>query len=484
MPEHEAEPSFRILTMTDTHRSHYNLTFFALATGAIAFTLLQSMVSPALPEIQRELGTTTSAVTWVLTGFLLAASVATPILGRLGDMFGKERMLLVALGGLWIGTLVAALASSIEVMIAGRLIQGLGGAVFPLSFGIIRDEFPAHRIPTGIAMVSAIMGIGAGAGIVLAGPIVDGLSYHWLFWFPLVAITIAFITTVRFVPESPVKTPGRVNWLGAALLSSWLVALLYGISRASTWGWTSAPFLGLMALAAVLAYAWVRVELRASDPLIDMQMLRQRGVWTTNLTGLLLGFGMFGAFVLIPQLAQLPASSGYGFGASVTQSGLFMLPTTLMMLVVSPIAGRLTERVGAKVPLVIGTACASLSFVVLAVAHGAEIDLYAASALLGVGIGMAFASMANLIVGFVDPRQTGAATGMNSITRTVGGSLGAQILASVLTANVAASGLPLETGFTVGFAISAGAVGLAFVAALAVPTPRAVRAASPAPVAA
>ncbi len=462
-------------------RTHYGLTFFALATGAIAFTLLQSMVSPALPAIQQELGTSTSTVTWVLTGFLLSASVATPILGRLGDMFGKERMLLVALGGLWVGTLIAALASSIEVLIAARFVQGLGGAVFPLSFGIIRDEFPATRVPTGIAMVSAIMGIGAGAGIVLAGPIVDGLSYHWLFWFPLVAITIALVTTLRFVPESPIKTPGRINWPGAFLLSGWLVSLLYGISRASDWGWTSPEFLGLMALAAGLAALWARVELRADEPLIDMRMLQQRGVWTTNLTGLLLGFGMFGSFILIPQLAQLPESTGYGFGASVTQSGLFMLPTTVMMLLVSPIAGRLTERVGPKVPLVIGTALASLSFLLLAVAHGERLDLYLAAALLGAGIGMSFASMANLIVSFVPASQTGAATGMNTITRTVGGSLGAQVLASVLTAHVASTGLPLDTGFTTGFTISAGAVGLAFLAALAVPSPRPATAAVPAP---
>lgn len=466
--------------MPDT-RSHFGLTFFALATGAIAFTLLQSMVSPALPAIQQELGTSTSTVTWVLTGFLLSASVATPILGRLGDMFGKERMLLVALGGLWLGTLIAALATSVEVLIAGRLVQGLGGAVFPLSFGIIRDEFPPHRVPTGIAMVSAIMGIGAGAGIVLAGPIVDGLSYHWLFWFPLAAITIALITTVRFVPESPVNTPGRINWAGAFLLSGWLVSLLYGISRASDWGWTSPEFLGLMALAAGLAGLWARVELGAAEPLIDMRMLQRRGVWTTNLTGLLLGFGMFGSFILLPQIAQLPESTGYGFGASVTQSGLFMLPTTVMMLLVSPVAGRLTERVGAKIPLVVGTAFASLSFLLLAVAHGSRIDLYVAAALLGIGIGLSFASMANLIVGFVSPQQTGAATGMNTIMRTVGGSLGAQVLASVLTAHLAASGLPLETGFTTGFIISAAAVGLAFLAALAVPSPRAAAVPAPAP---
>jgi EmrB/QacA subfamily drug resistance transporter len=462
------------------HRQHYGLTFAVLALAGGTFALLQSLVAPALPEIQRDLHTTATAVAWVLTAYLLSASVFTPILGRLGDMFGKERMLVVALVVLGLGTLVAALATSIEVMIAGRVIQGCGGAVFPLAFGIIRDEFPRERVAHGIALISAILGIGGGLGIVLAGPIVDAFSYHWLFWFPLVAVVIATVATLLFVPESPIRAPGRINWLGAALLSAWLVALLVAISEGSSWGWGDPRTLGLLAAAAVLVAAWVWAESRSPEPLVDMRMMRIRGVWTVNAAAFLVGAGMYTSFILIPELVEMPTSTGYGFGSSVTQAGLFLLPSTMAMLLVSPLAGRMTARVGARLPLLIGSLCTAGAFAFLAVAHSQKWEFYAGAALLGVGIGLAFASLANLIVEAVRPDQTGVATGMNTVMRSIGGSVGSTIAASVIAGTVTAAGLPTEAGFTTAFAIACAACLLAAGAALAVPRPTPV----PVPVAA
>ncbi|MDX6718389.1 MAG: hypothetical protein QOJ63_643, partial [Solirubrobacteraceae bacterium] len=203
-----------------------------LALASSTFAILQSLVAPALPEIQHELHASATAVAWVLTGYLLSASILTPIVGRLGDMFGKERTLVFSLVVLGAGTLLAALATNITVLIVARVIQGCGGAIFPLAFGIIRDEFPRERVAHGIALISAILGI-----IVLAGPIVDALSYHWLFWFPLGLVVLTTIATVFFVPESRIKVPGRINWIGAMLLSGWLVCLLVAISEGSHWGW-------------------------------------------------------------------------------------------------------------------------------------------------------------------------------------------------------------------------------------------------------
>src|SRR3954468_11017700 len=243
-------------------RQHHNLTFAVLALGGAAYALLQSLVAPALPTIQHDLGTSATAVTWVLTAYLLSAAVCTPIIGRLGDIHGKERMLVSVLGVLAAGTLIAALAQTVEVMILGRIVQGAGGAVFPLAFGIIRDEFPRERVATGIALVSAILGVGGGLGIVLAGPIVEHLSYHWLFWMPLAVVLVAAVMTHFFVPESPVKTPGQVNWAGACLLSAWLVCLLLAVSEGSDWGWTSPRVLGLLVAGATLATTWVRNERR------------------------------------------------------------------------------------------------------------------------------------------------------------------------------------------------------------------------------
>ncbi len=451
-------------------RQHYGLTLAVLLIAALAFALQQTMVAPALPAIQEELDTSTTAVTFVLTGFLLTASVSTPIMGRLGDMFGKERMLVIALLIFGLGSLVCALSHSIEVLIAGRGIQGIAAAVFPLAFGIIRDEFPPERVATGIGLISATFGIGGGAGLVLSGLIVDHLAYEWIFWLGLVFIAVAIVATFLWVPESPVKSPAKIDWGGAALLSGTLVSLLVGVSEANSWGWGSPEILGLFATSAILFMTWVRYERHQPEPLVDIAMMRERAVLTTNLTALMVGFGMFGSFILIPQLVQLPESTGFGFGATVTQAGLFMAPSAAIMLVAGPLAGWLGSRFGSRLPLLIGTALTAVSFAILALAHEDRAWIYVSSGILGLGIGFAFASMANLVVEAVHPSRTGVATGINTIMRTIGGSLGGQIAATIVASTVLAStGLPEESGFELAFALSGvGMVG-AFVAALAIP---------------
>jgi MFS family permease len=397
-------------------------------------------------------------------------------------MFGKERTLLWVLGILAAGTLVSALAKSVGLMILGRVIQGTGGAIFPLAFGIIRDEFPPPRVAGGIGFISALLGVGGGAGIVLAGPIVQHLSYHWLFWLPLIAVVIAAVATHLFVPESPIKAGGRVGWTGATLLSAWLVALLLAASEGATRGWGDPLVIALFAAAVVLIPVWAAVESRSRSPLVDMSMMRLRGVWTTNTAATLLGFGMYGSFILIPQFVEMPARAGFGFHATVTQAGLFLLPSTAGMLLVSPLAGRLAHSVGSRVPLLIGALLTMVCFVLLAAAHTQRWEIYLAAAFLGAGIGLAFAALANLIVEAVPPGQTGVATGMNTIMRTIGGALGAQIAASIITGEMGVSGLPAERGFTLAFAISAVALFVSFLSALAVPRarPRDPLAASPA----
>jgi MFS family permease len=439
----------------ERHRPHYNVTFALLASAAVAYALLQSLVAPALLEIQHDLNTTTAGVAWVLTAYLISASVITPIAGRLGDMFGKKRVLVFVLVALAAGTAVAAIATTLPVMVVGRVIQGAGGAIFPLAFSIIRDEFPRERVPQGIALISAIMGIGGGLGIVLAGPIVDHLSYHWLFWIPLVVVVVVAIGTVVFVPESPVRTPGRVDWVGAVLLAGWLVALLVG--------------------AATLLVVWVYLEARNEHPLVDMTMMRRRGVWTTNLAAFVFGFGMFSSFVLVPEFVESSKSTGFGFGASITQAGLYLLPATGAMLLAGPVSGRLSSTVGSRVPLILGSIVSTAAFVLLAVAHEHGWQIYLAMTVLGVGIGLAFASMANLIVEAVPATQTGVATGMNTIVRTVGGAIGSQVAAGIVTATATVTGAATERGFTLAFAASALALAIGVLVAFWVPRRRVVR---------
>ena len=453
----------------DPRRQHYNVTLVVLVVSALAFATLQSAVVPALPEIQRALNTSETSVSWLLTGYLLSASVATPIAGRLGDMFGKERMLVIVLVLLAVGTVLAALATSIGLMIVARVIQGIGGGVFPLSFGIIRDEFPREKVAGGIGLLSAIMGVGGGLGLVLAGAIVDALNYHWLFWLPLLLVVPAAIAAHLFIPESPVKSPARINWLGAVLMSAGISAVLIAITEASDWGWTSARTLGLFAAGALLVALWIRAELRAEEPLIDMRMMQIRGVWTTNTVAFLLGAGMYSSFVLVPQLIELPAATGHGFGASVTTAGLYMLPATVFIFLLALFAGRLEARFGSKPPLIAGTAAAGASFLLLAISHAGDIEILVAMSLLGAGIGLSFAAMANLIVQSVAPTQTGVATGMNTVMRTLGGAVGGQVVASILSGHIGAGGVPEDSGFTLAFVFCAGSLALAVLAGLVVP---------------
>ena len=387
-------------------------------------------------------------------------------------MFGKARTLVACLAMLSVGVLLAALASSIEMLIVARVIQGAGGAIFPLAFGIVRDEFPARRAAQGIAMISAILGIGGGLGIVLAGPIIENLDYHWLFWFPLVACTAATVAAIFFVPESPLRSPGRIDWTGAGLLSAWLVLVLFGISQTSQWGWGDPRVWGLIGAGLVVAAVWVRYEERVREPLIDMVMMRVRGVWTVNAAAFLVGAGMYSSFILVPEFTETPANTGYGYGATVTEAGLFLLPATVAMMIVSPLAGWLASRIGPRITLIAGSLVTTLSFTLMAVAHGAHFNMYVATALMGAGIGLAFSSLANLIVEAVNPTQTGVATGMNTVMRTLGGSVGGQIGASLIAGTVVASSLPTEEGFTLAFGFAAGACLLAAAASLAVPRRR------------
>jgi MFS family permease len=457
---------------TILERGSYQVTFAVLALASLTYCLLQAMVIPALPLIRGDLHTSTAGVAWVLTAYLLSASVFTPIVGRLGDMFGKERMLvwiLVILGG---GTALAAVAPSIQVMIAARLLQGAGGAVFPLSFGIIRDEFPAEKVAGGMGLISAAIGVGSGIGIVIAGPIVGALGYHWLFWIPLLPTLAAAAGAFFLIPESPVKVPGKVHWVGAILLSGWLVAVLLAVCQAPAWGWGSAGVLGLFATSVGLFAAWVRAETASDKPLVDIRMMRRTAVWTTNATAFLFGFGMYSTLILVPGFVESPRSDGYGFGADLSTAGLYILPQTITLLVTGLVAGRITAKIGAKAMLAGASLLTGVGFAIFALAHTSVWEICVANAFIGVGIGAAFAAMPNLIVAAVPAEQTGIATGMNTNVRTIGGAVGSEVVASILAGSVLASGAPTENAYTLGFLVGTLGMAGAFLAALLVPSRR------------
>jgi EmrB/QacA subfamily drug resistance transporter len=453
-------------------RAHHQVTFSVLAAGIAAYALLQSLITPVLTTVQQQLHTTQDTATWALTGYLLSASVFTPIMGRIGDMRGKKRVFVATLIALTLGSLLAALATNIDVMIAARVIQGIGGGVLPLAFGIIRDEFPRDKVTGAVGLIASLSAVGAGLGIVLAGPIITSLGFHWLFWLPMIMTGAAAIAAAVLVPESPIRTPGRISWLPALLMSAWLVALLVALSEAPEWGWASGKVIGLLVATVVLAAVWIAVENRAATPLIDMKMMRRTAVWTNNLVALLIGIGMYATFAFLPEFVQTPSTAGYGFGASITQSGLILLPATVTMFAVAMFAGRMAKRLGGKALVVAGCAIGVASMAILAFANDQKWELYLATAVMGAGFGLAFAAMSGLIVGAVPPEQTGVASGMNANIRTIGGSIGAALMASIVTAHVSPAGLPTKSGYTAGFAMLAVGLALAALAGLLIPTAR------------
>src|SRR3954467_6463997 len=331
-------------------RPSANRSLMILALAGLAFSLAQTTVIPALGDLKTRLGTDETGAAWTLTGYLLAAAVATPVAGRLGDMFGKRRLLVISLGVFGLGSPLAPLGPSLDVVGAGRVLQGAGGGIFPLCFGIIRDEFPREKVAGSIGLISAIFGIGGGAGLILGGVITDHASYHWIFWLGAITAVLAAVATELFVPESPVRTPGKVDFRGAFVLALGLTAPLLAIARANEWGWGGARTLGLFAIGVVILAAWVRLQRRTAEPLVDIEMLRRPPVLMTNVATLLVGFGMFGSFILIPQLAEAPTSTGYGFGLTATGAGLLMLPGALVMLVAGALSGVLGTRYGRPPP--------------------------------------------------------------------------------------------------------------------------------------
>lgn len=455
-----------------SRRASPGLTLTILAVAAMSYVLQQTLVVPAMPTIQRDLDTTTTWVTWVFTGFLLTSAVATPLLGKLGDTFGKKRLLVISMAIFAAGTVAAALSTSIWMLIVSRGLQGAAGAVFPLAFGIVRDELPPAKVGMGLGLLSATFGVGGGAGLVLSGVILDHLPWTWLFWIGAVPVVIALVLVWRLVPESPVRTPSRVDWQGALTLSIGLSGLLVALSEGASWGWLSPATLGVTAAALVVLALWVAVELRVPEPMVEIGMMRDRAVFWTNAVAFIAGFAMFGTFLLVPTFVQMgvglpdavASQVGYGFSASVIVAGLYLLPSSAVMLVVGPAAGLLEARVGARALTAAGCAVLGAGGLLLAVAHSNPVELIVAMTLVGIGVGLVYAMLAKLIVDAVAREVTGVAMGMNTVMRTIGGVIGGQVGAALLSAMTISGtgGVPSESAFTVTFLIS-GAV--AFVGA-------------------
>ena len=294
----------------------------------------------------------------------------------------------------------------------------------------------------------------------------DGPGYHWIFIVAAIMGALATFTTIKFVPESPIRTPGRVDFVGAGILAVGLTALLIAISRGADWGWGSPETIGLIAAGLIVLILFGVFEARHKAPLVNMKTLARRPVLTTNISTLLIGSAMIATFVLVPQLAQLPdGGEGAGFGLSATQAGLLLAPGSLLSLLIAPFVGKAGERFGSKPPFFVGCLIVAAALLAMAFAHGSPAIVIVWCALLFAGVGIAFASIPNLIVNAVDSTETGEATGVNTIIRNIGSAIGAQVAGVIIASHVIATGGVEDAGFTLAFLL--GAVG-ALVAAASV----------------
>jgi MFS family permease len=450
--------------------------FVALFVSALGVAMAQTIVVAVLPVLGRQLGVPAAAAAWLLTGFMLAAAVATPVAGRLGDLHGHRRVMIVSLGLLVAGSVLAAVADhagSFAGLLLGRVVQGLSAGVFPVAFGMARLTVAPGRLTGVVAGLSAMFGVGGALGMVFAGPLVEVLGTPSLFWL-CVALGVMALGLVALVgafgPGEPPEraAPGSLDVGGALLLSAVLVAVLLVVSQGRTWGWGSVATLATAAVAVGAAVAFVLVELRVAAPVVDLRLLRRRPVAATDLATFVVSIGMFAAVTLIPQFALVPPAAGYGFGATAAGTGLLIAPIGVIMVIAAPLGARLTTRVGGRVTFQVGAFLAAAALLALTVAHDAAWQLAAAGAVLGLAYGLAFAALGTLIVGAVRPEETGAATGINTILRTIGGAVGAQVAATIITPT---AGLPTEGGFTAAFLVAAGAALLAAIAARAIPRP-------------
>ncbi|MFD5800152.1 MFS transporter [Streptomyces sp. NPDC127020] len=452
-----------------------NAVVAVLALAGIVVSLMQTLVIPIVPELPKLLDAPASDAAWAVTATLLAAAVATPVVGRLGDMAGKRRMLLLSLVLLIVGSAICGLSDTLVPMVVGRAMQGLSAAVIPLGISIMRDELPAERLAGATALMSASLGVGGALGLPAAALIADNLDWHMLFWVSGALGAVALVLVLALVPESAVRTGGRFDVPGAIGMAAGLVCLLLAISKGADWGWSSGTTLGLFAAAVVILLVWGRWELRTPRPLVDLRTTARRQVLFTNLASIAVGFSMFAMSLVLPQLLQLPEATGYGLGRSLLTAGLVMAPSGLVMMAFAPVSAKVSKSRGPKVTLMIGALIVAGGYGLNIVLMSEVWHLVLVSCVIGAGIGFTYGAMPALIMGAVPASETAAANSLNTLMRSIGTSVAsaiAGVILAQLTVSVGGFALPSENAFKVVMGIGAGAAVLAFALASFIPRHR------------
>ena len=431
-----------------------------LASCGLRVSLLQTMVVPLLPRFPELLSVTPSTASWLITANLVAGAVSAPVLGRLGDMFGKRRMLLVALVLVGVGSVIGALAPGIELLLVARVLQGTAFGVIALGMSLMRDILPPERVGSGVGLMSSSLGFGGAIGLPITGVVAQFTSWRWLFAGAAVLALAQIVLVRRLVAESGLRTGGRFDAVGAVGIGALLVSLLLAVSKGNEWGWTSPQVIGLFVAALVLAPVIGRYELRTRTPLVDLRVSARPAVLLTNTATVLVGFSMFAGFVLTTQLLQAPVATGYGFGQSLLVAGLVLLPMGGSMVLFSSTSARLSRARGPRTTLVLGTLVLGAGNLAFATLPGTIWLLMLVATLTAIGAALAYSAIPLLIMRAVPESETAAANSLNTLARQLGTSACTAFVAAVTTAFVLDDGiLPAGIAYTIAFA-GAGAAGL------------------------
>ncbi|MDT0234834.1 MFS transporter [Curtobacterium sp. BRB10] len=449
---------------------------FTLAFAGISASIMQTMVTPLIPQLPRIFDTSSSNTAWVVTVTLLAAAVAVPIAGRLGDIVGKRQMIIACAVPLIIGSIICALAPSVLVMIIGRGMQGLGMGVVPLGVALLRDVVPPEKLSSSIALVSATMGIGGAIGLPIASAVAEYADWRVLFWGAAGLAAVAATFVFFKVPSVPSQAKGqRVDLVGAIGLAAGLVSLLLAVSKGATWGWTSVTTITLFVAAVVLFAVWGWWELRTRDPLVDLRTTARPRVLMTNIASVFIGFGMYASMLVIPQVLQFPTQTGYGLGQSLLQAGLWMAPSGVMMMIVSPLGAKLTVARGAKTTLVTGALVIAVGYAASLGLMGTTWGLMIVGMIVNSGVGLAYGAMPTLIMSAVPRSETAAANGFNTLMRSLGTTIGAAVIGVILsqvTTDFGGTAIASENGFRIALIAGGGITLVAAVLAAVIPAVR------------